>query len=235
MIIELCNSARIFEPITLGFRFLFWNLDPKIMYCPECGIEERQANQFCRACGTDLKRVRVAVETPDSITASAVTAREEIGRAVAAKIRETQSVYDLKKVAEDVLPEIEKFLESPEEKRLRRMRTGMLVACIGLGVAIAITIASMFMRDSDIIVVAAMGLVTFFIGLGFLLNGYFLTLPKKELTDRSDDARSQRQLDGLGTDTNELRLPESPASFFTPASVTENTTKHLTEKVAEPR
>ena len=203
----------------------------KIMYCPECGIEERQANQFCRACGADLKRVRIAVQSPDSITASAVTAREEIGRAVAAKIRETQNVYDLKKVAEDVLPEIEKFLESPEEKRLRRMRTGMLIACIGLGVAIAISIASMFVRDPDIIVIAAMGLVTFFIGLGFLLNGFFLTLPKMALNDRSSDAESQRALDGAGSDTNDLRLPE-PASLFSPASVTENTTKHLFEKEA---
>ena len=53
------------------------------MFCPECGIEERTANQFCRACGVDLRRVRVAVESPDSITASAVSARDEIGRAVA--------------------------------------------------------------------------------------------------------------------------------------------------------
>jgi hypothetical protein len=79
------------------------------MYCPDCGKEENQAVPFCRACGTDLRRVRVAVESPDSIVATAMSAREEIGRAVAAKIRETQDTYELKKVAEDVLPEIEKF------------------------------------------------------------------------------------------------------------------------------
>ena len=77
------------------------------MYCPDCGIEDRQTNQFCRACGADLRSVRVALESPDSVTASAASARDEIGRAVAAKIRETQSAYELKKVAEDVLPEIE--------------------------------------------------------------------------------------------------------------------------------
>jgi hypothetical protein len=36
--------------------------------------------------------------------------------AFAAKINEIESVYELKKAAEDVLPEIEKFLDSPEEK-----------------------------------------------------------------------------------------------------------------------
>ena len=197
------------------------------MFCPDCGIEERQANQFCRACGTDLRRVRLAVSSPDSITASAGSARDEIGRAIADKIRETQGAYELKKVAEDVLPEIEKFLESPEENRMRRMRVGMLLSCIGLGAAIGITLVSMVMKDSDVIFMAALGLVTFFLGLGFILNGVFLTVPKKGLADRSSDADSQRRLDGITGTTNDLKLPE-PASLF--SSVTENTTQHLTEK-----
>ena len=76
------------------------------MFCPSCGFEERNTTQYCRACGADLRMVRVALEKPDNITQSAVSARDEIGRAIAAKIRETQSTYELKKVAEDVLPEI---------------------------------------------------------------------------------------------------------------------------------
>jgi uncharacterized membrane protein YvbJ len=54
------------------------------MFCPSCGLEEGQLNQFCRACGADLRVVQVALETPDNITQSAVSAREEIGRAIAA-------------------------------------------------------------------------------------------------------------------------------------------------------
>ncbi len=197
------------------------------MFCPECGIEERQANQFCRACGTDMRRVRVAVESPDSITASAVSARDEIGRAIAAKIRESQSAEELAVVAENVLPEVEKFLESPEEKRMRRMRAGMILACIGIGTAIGISLVSMVMKDSDVIFLAALGLVTFFIGLGFILNGVFLTVPKKTLSDHSSDAASQRELDGLGGNTNDLKLPQSSNLF---SSVTEHTTKHLKDK-----
>lgn len=93
------------------------------MFCPSCGSNE-QTSQFCRACGTDLRTVRTSLERPDSITASAVSAREDIGRAVAEKIRQVEDAHELKKVAEDVLPQIEKFLESPDEKRLRRMREG---------------------------------------------------------------------------------------------------------------
>ena len=62
-----------------------------------------------------------------------MSAREEIGRAMADKIREFESSKDLKRIAEDVLPELEKFLESPAEKRLRRIRNGYMVACYRSG------------------------------------------------------------------------------------------------------
>src|SRR3954468_4473352 len=103
------------------------------MFCPSCGSEERQRSQYCRACGADLAKVRVGLERPDEITASAVSARDEIGRAMAAKVRELDSARELKKFAEDILPEVEKFLESPQEKRLRRVRKGVVTAAFGLG------------------------------------------------------------------------------------------------------
>lgn len=195
------------------------------MFCPECGIEERHANQFCRACGSDLRRVRVAIETPDSITASAMSARDEIGRAVAAKIRETQNAYELQKVAENVLPEIEKFLESPAERKLRSMRMGAMLSSIGIGSAIALGAVAAAAQKEELLILAGLGFITFFIGIGFIINGIFLTVPKMNLADRSLDADSQRQLDGLGS--NDLRLAHQATPF---ASVTENTTKHLQEK-----
>lgn len=200
------------------------------MFCPECGMEERQANQFCRACGTDLRRVRTAVELPDGITASAMSAREELGRAVAMKIREIQGAKELAAVTDAVLPEIEKFLESPEEKRLRRMRTGMILSSVGLGVAVGISVASRFMNEDDILFLAALGVVAFFIGLGFVLNGMFLTVPRKTLSNKTFEAERQRDLDGTASDTNDLQLPDTAAGFV--SSVTENTTKHLAESPA---
>src|SRR5258708_14797657 len=119
------------------------------MFCPSCGSEERQATQFCRACGTDLRQVRVSLEQPDSVTAIAVSAREEIGRAVAEKIREVEDADDLKRVAEDLLPQIEKFLESYEEKRLRRIRAGVIVAASGLGTGILGLIISAALPGPD--------------------------------------------------------------------------------------
>src|SRR5437763_11257598 len=146
------------------------------MFCPSCGSEERQASQYCRACGTDLRSVRVSLERPDSITASAISAREEIGRAVAQKIREVEDTRDLKRVAEDVLPQIEKFLESPEAKRLRRMRAGVVVAATGLGATLLATLLLTVIgasHDPDAIPMLAffcgLGVVCFAIGLGLVL------------------------------------------------------------------
>src|SRR6266480_4146057 len=108
------------------------------MYCPTCGSEERQISQYCRACGTDLRVVRRGLERPDTITASAVSAREQISQVMAEKIRELEDADDLRRGAEDVLPQIETFLESPEEQRLRRVRAGIVTAAIGLGGALLI-------------------------------------------------------------------------------------------------
>jgi hypothetical protein len=175
-----------------------------------------------------MRVIRTALAMPDSITASAASAREEIGRAVAAKIRETRSAKELAKVTEEVLPEIEKFLESPEEKRLRRMRVGMILSSVGLGVAIALSIVRAFENKEEFLFLAGLGLVTFFIGIGFILNGVFLTVPKRSLPDRDPpiepDALTAHQPQSF------LEMPARPeTNDLFPSSVTEHTTKHLKE------
>lgn len=198
------------------------------MYCPTCGSEERQLSQYCRGCGTDLRVVRNSLERPDAITASAISAREQIGMAVADKIRQLNSAKDLERVAEDVLPSFEKFLESPEEKRLRRIRSGVITAAVGFGGAIAVIL--MAMDKIDLLPMMLPWLITFMVGVGMILNGLLFTLPRKELPGDALDAMSQKALDmnrvvyeAQPARTNEL-APGTPR----PASVTEHTTHHLT-------
>ena len=209
------------------------------MFCPSCGSEERQASQFCRACGTDLRTVRISLERPDSITASAVSAREEIGRAMADKIREVEDSRDLKRVAEDVLPKIEKFLESYEEKRLRRIRAGVIVAASGLGTCFLGKIMWAVLSRSDAqtaLGFVGLGAIAFAIGLGLVLNGMVFTRPRKELEDHSADARAQNLLDAgyaapqlrPGADASSFRAQTtSNLSNAAGSSVTEHTTHHL--------
>ncbi len=203
------------------------------MYCPTCGSEERQLSQYCRACGTDLRVVRQGLESPDTITASAVSAREQISRAIADRIRQTQTTKELEHVAEDVLPQLEKFLESPEEKRLRRVRAGVITALVGLAASLAIFLASL--EAHDLIPFIALGLVVFFVGVGVVINGLAFTIPRKSLADRSGEARSQKELEArLQGTVNPNQLPGAVTNDLLPAnqmvgraSVTEHTTHHL--------
>lgn len=210
------------------------------MFCPSCGSEERQASQFCRACGTDLRTVRAGLEHPDSITASAVSAREEIGHAVAQKIREIEDPRYLRRITERILPQIERFLESPEEKRLRRLRRGTVMALIGLGVGVPALVLTAVNTKSDaeaflglLLVLAA---ATFATGLGVLINGLLFSKPGKTLDDKSADARMQNLLDA-GYTAPPMRASEAQLSFRSQttsnlarasgSSITEGTTHHL--------
>jgi hypothetical protein len=202
------------------------------MYCPSCGSEERQLSQFCRACGTDLRIVRNSLENPDAITQSAVSAREHIGMAVADKIRQMSSAKDLEKVAEDILPPFEKFLESPEEKRLRRIRAGVITAAIGLGASVVMLL--MALDKTDFFPYITPAFITFLVGLGMVINGMMFTVPRKKLPGDAGDALSQKILDsGVSRPAYEAPAPANLTNELAPApkpqltSITEHTTHHL--------
>lgn len=204
------------------------------MFCPSCGTEERQTSQFCRACGTDVRMVRTALQKPDSITASAVGARDEIGRALAAKIQSIQTASDLKKIVEDVLPEIEKFLESPEERRLRRLRAGVITAAIGLGAMILMMIKTVPIAPLILLGWPA-GLIVFLIGLGIVINGMLFSIPSKQIADHSMDARVQSMLELESTNTSTIAAEPTGKFIAPPPSVTEHTTRQLPNEMAKPR
>lgn len=208
------------------------------MFCPGCGFEEHQAqHQFCRACGTDLRPVRASLGGPDTVTASAMSAREEIGRAMAQRIREVEDAHELKKVAEDVLPQVEKFLESYKEKRLRRVRAGVIVAASGagasaLGLVLALVMRSM-LRDGDMeawLMLLGLGITALAIGVGLVLNGLLFTEPRGGEQDSSRSI-TQNLLDSEYSrpQSGSQNLPRSQATsnLGQPASITEHTTLHL--------
>jgi hypothetical protein len=202
------------------------------MYCPSCGSEERQLSQFCRACGTDLRVVRNSLENPDAITQSAISAREHIGLAVADQIRQMKSAKELSKMAEEILPNFEKFLESPEEKRLRRIRAGVITAAIGLGASIIFLVLAM--DKLELIPVITPFFVTFLVGLGMIINGLLFTVPRKSLPGDVRDALEQRMLDSeLNRSLYEAPTPTNmtnelpPSNKPQPISIAEHTTHHL--------
>ena len=203
------------------------------MFCPNCGSEERQVSQFCRACGVDLRAVRTSLEKPDSITASAVSARDEIGHAIADRIGELETASDLKKVAEDVLPLIEKFLESPQQRRLRGVRQGVVTSAIGLGATVFFFVWSL--TEKDMFFLTGLGVTAFVIGLGLIVNALLFTVPKQYVPDHSSLARRSDLIDGVRDRVIPVRRELTTAEPLSPPpSVTEQTTHHLTDTPAMP-
>jgi len=106
-----------------------------------------------------------------------------------------------------------------------------VVAACGIGSALLIFLLSL--GEHDLIPFIALGVITFLIGLGMILNGLAFTIPKKGLLDRTGEAKAQKELEtrngaylnppsglaGQGQTTNDL-VAARP-------SVTEHTTHQL--------
>ena len=171
-----------------------------------------------------MRAVRLTLERPDSITASAISARQQISLAIADRIRQVQKAKDLEHIAEDVLPQIEKFLESPEERRLRRIRAGLITTAIGLGATIGALMLAL--NDTDLIPLMAPALVLFLVGVGVTINGLWFTVPRKQLPD-SDLINVPADQPELVHRANAQNM-STPTPYQLPSSsVTEHTTHHL--------
>jgi hypothetical protein len=202
------------------------------MFCPSCGLEDQSANQFCRNCGTALHSVRFVLEQPDAVTSSAVTAREEIGRAISAKIAELQDTQDLRNAVYEILPVVERFLESPEErrsylqeKRLNQIREGVVTSVVGLAIILSFLLISWITHEEKILIASALGLLVLMIGLGITISAsWFTALPNQSA------ASSRRLYKQLAPDDKtkghpDKEMPSARHSNF--GSVTEGTTREL--------
>src|SRR5215472_10314942 len=205
------------------------------MYCPGCGVSEDQLVQYCRTCGTDLGAVRDGLERPGLDVASLSSAREEIARAVAAKIKEGQWWQ-----VGAMVPEVEKLFESPEERQLRlhrsdeeqrlgRIRAGTITASVGLGLVVLFLLLSL--AEGNAFFLIGPSLLVFLIGLGVVINGVWFTVPKKWMPDRSLERPRQDALERSVTGGQGELSASLPSAQ--PISVTEETTRHLSGGLVE--
>lgn len=199
------------------------------MFCPGCGIEDTNQNQFCRGCGSSLQAVRSTLEHSEDITTSEVSAREEIGRAIAAKISQFEHPNEFRRAVHDILPALEEFLRSPEERlllkreqRLSQIRDGVLTSVVGLSIILTFFLISWLVGSPKVLIVSALGLLVLLIGLGITCSTIWLSaLPK---TNRSPikPARITR-----GVQSRSIAAKEVESEHSTFSSVTEGTTREL--------
>jgi hypothetical protein len=126
---------------------------------------------------------------------------------------------------------MEKFLQSPEEKRLRRLRAGVITTGIGMAAFAASFLATLAEEDFAILLIPTF--ITFMTGLSVVINGLLFTLPRKKSSGHLDESLPSGlrgmtppvyQQPLINARTNDLALP-SPMP-----SVTDHTTHHLKQK-----
>jgi hypothetical protein len=210
------------------------------MFCPICGVEDIKSSQFCRACGAELLVVRTALEQrADTGPIEANSAREQIGRALADKINQFESAADLRIVIHEILPVVERLLETPQDKqlrneqeqleseqsRLRRARISVVTGVLGLGDFLLFSVAGLASRNTDWFFLAVPGIIVFLIGIAILVNALYLTTLPVKTKNPGPSLFPQRVPDALPASFNK-KEPDT-ADPLAISSVTEGTTRQL--------
>ena len=180
------------------------------MFCPQCGTTESDDLKFCKSCGANLQAVRQVVATRET------GEKSEWSKWVAEAMR----VKAIVKEEEDRQRGI-----TPEVKRLREVKAGVITASVGIALSVFLFI---FMQGivlgakvgPDVAEILSrlwvVGVIPLCVGIGILINGLFVKSPGKAPAPAYMLEKEQK--------------PESLRSgdaVFIPSSVTEETTRHL--------
>ena len=200
------------------------------MLCPRCASNQSDEIKFCTFCGANLQAVRDALASPEA------GKKFDWSETWVAEMFMSAEANERRKV------EMERRLGiTPEIKRYREIKAGVILSCIGIGLAIFLfifmqgVIAHVEPKDAEIISrLWIAGILPLMVGLALMINGAVVS--KKLIQLQESKERERNSLDG-GQPARSLRAADT--SEFIPAgmSVTEGTTRHLqeVEKEKNPR
>ena len=200
------------------------------MFCPNCANQSTDDQKFCKACGTNLVSVNLAMQDPRSLMTEHEWKRMRLrGR----NFSEADFDAVVKRMGSQNFTRSRGDRSAVQATRL--MQAGIITGCIGMGVTIFLyilftAIAKTETNPEDIAVLHSMwavGLVPFFVGLGLFLSGVLFRR-------KTEDTPIQTPQIGLpnSLSTQGLLTPQK-GETFTP-SVTEHTTRNLYEEPVRP-
>jgi hypothetical protein len=204
------------------------------MFCPQCGANQSEDLNFCKACGMNLQAVRQAASTS----------------APGEKLDWSKSWADASSCSKAELQRRRRRLgerhsnnnntnTTPEARRYNEIRGGIITSCAGLGLMIFLYV---FMQGiivgGDVSTGAAAilsrlwiaGVFPFFVGMGLLINGLFVSKRLVETTGQGSQAGAESAGPaGSGKESEPRFLRAADTSEFVSSnfSITEETTKHL--------
>jgi hypothetical protein len=190
------------------------------MLCPRCASNQSDDIKFCTSCGANLQAVRQALEI------------REPGRKFDWSDTWVAEMFMSGKAAELRKQEIERSMGiTPEVKRYKEMKAGVIVSSIGIALAIFLFV---FMQgivgrvDPDVAEIITRiwiaGIFPFMIGLALIVNGLVVS---KRIVEALE--REHKRTGTLDESPAPHALRSADPSEFIPAniSVTDQTTRHL--------
>ena len=190
------------------------------MLCPRCASNQSDEIKFCTSCGANLQAVRQALEI------------REPGKKFEWADTWVAEMFMSGKAAELRKQEIERSMGiTPEVKRYKEIKAGVIVSSIGIGLAIFLFV---FMQgiihnvppdEAEILSrIWIAGVLPFMVGLALIINGLIVS---KKIVEAFE--RERKRPDILEEGSAPRGLPSADESEFIPAhmSVTDQTTRHL--------
>lgn len=190
------------------------------MICPRCSSNQTDEIKFCTFCGANLEAVRQALEMREP------GKKFDWGDTWVAEMFMSQKAQEARKM------EMERRMGiTPEMKRYQEIKAGVIVSSIGVAISIFLFV---FMQgvaghvppeDARIIErVWIAGIIPFMVGLALIINGLVVSKKLVEIQERNE-----KRQQGLEEGAPPRSLRDADPSEFIPtgASVTEGTTRHL--------
>ena len=190
------------------------------MICPRCSSNQSDDIKFCTFCGANLEAVREVLERRDA------GKKFEWNDTWVAEMFMSGDAAQLRKM------EMERRMGiTPEVKRYQEIKAGVIVSSIGVGLAIFLHIfmkgvAGQVEEDAAAIItrIWIAGIIPFMVGLALIINGLVVSKRLVEI-----QARNEKRIEPLEEAPNprELRAADTAQFIPTNMSVTEGTTRHL--------
>jgi hypothetical protein len=193
------------------------------MFCPGCGFQVSDDLKFCRKCGANLHGAR------EGMMSRPVEEKPDWRKSWAANIILAKQLKERRRGV------------TAEERRLNEIKGGVITSLTGLGLMIFLyfflNIVAEKAGDAAEIVrgLWMVGIIPILVGIGLIINGVFVSRRLSSLEEEQAQpwvSASPPPPALPAKTTNHLVVDTTPSKG---ASVTEDSTLHLSEPVAAPK